>query len=137
MNPYRDMYLAFSLTERSREALLRVCPPEFLVVKGDHVTLQYDVTSEGLDAFINKRLIVKTFGYIVGAKSQAVLVSVNDSVHRIEEGRHYHVTISHAPNASASDSNKAIALALAQRELKLWPQPLFLNGEVKFNKRTS
>jgi len=100
------MYIAYVLTEASKNELLERFPPKYSKVVAHHVTIQFGVP-EGTEPpeMADLRVIGEADS---GDGLQALVVSVNGSYRR-EDGSTYHITWSLEPDKyKPVDSNKLV-----------------------------
>lgn len=103
-------YLAFELSEASRQDVLRAFPPRFPDVICDHVTLIFGIPATYDPNNFEPIETVRVVGYVVGDGIEAIVVTINGSMQR-KDGRVYHVTLSldRSKGRKPVDSNQLIA----------------------------
>lgn len=95
-------YLAFKLSDKCRADLIQKFKPSFSKVVCHHVTIEFNLTKEKLDAFNEKMTksnkvdfgnIVNAIGIARGDGIEAIAVAINNKRDRAD-GSFYHVTLS-------------------------------------------
>ncbi len=115
-------YLAIVLDDESRTKLLKRCnPPLHPSIRAEHITIWTDDLEEykrhhGLFRVGDRAMEIETVGYFHNDRVDCVLVKVNGEVVR-EDGSHYHVTMSVAEGAKASESKELIKQAFDSEAL--------------------
>ncbi len=98
-------YVAYNLTDASRDVLLERFPPRFENVVCHHVTVRHDVPAEHP---LPEGGVLKVIGYALDeAGVEALVVEVNGT-HLREVGGVYHVTHSLAEGRAKVESNAVI-----------------------------
>jgi hypothetical protein len=125
----RDQYLAFNLSDASRESLMQAFPPKFKRVICHHITLAFEPTSEAVEAmtegFRGKKL--RVVGYAADPSLECFLVEVDGTTVR-PDGAAFHITHSVAPPRQARDSKAFLASGP-----EIQPLDLLIEGEVSLN----
>jgi hypothetical protein len=108
----KGSYLAFVLSDESRESLLEMFPPTFSKVICHHVTIIFGVTAGQLLKYQNahkKDPRVYVTGYVIGEGVECLTVMIGeDTRRRFGDGGIYHITMSVEPPAKPVDSNKLL-----------------------------
>jgi uncharacterized membrane protein len=106
-------YLAFKLSDKCRVDLIQKFKPSFSKVVCHHVTIEFNLTKEKLDAFNEKMTksskadfgnIVNAIGIARGDGIEAIAISINNKRDRAD-GSFYHVTLSLEPPHKPVESN--------------------------------
>lgn len=118
-------YIAFNLSEASKQTVLNGFPPKFEEVRADHVTFAFGVLA---DATLPTVAAVEVVAYVCDGSLEALIVSVDGATTR-PDGSVFHLTLSRSAGRKSFESN-----ALAQCT-SLW-QPVVafrLEGNVALN----
>lgn len=128
-------YLAFVLDENTRAMLLLSFHPRFTKVYCHHVTIEFNLTAEKLEA-ITKKLGSKVKATLTGFSRndelQVATVKVNGETKRPDGGT-YHLTYSLTPPAKPVDSNRLLTYTNGEPQFPL-DSEIVLQGEVKLVK---
>lgn len=98
-------YVAYNLTEASRDALLEKFPPKFENFVCHHVTVRHDVPE---DHPLPDAAVLKVIGYALDETGVEALVIEVNGTHLREVGGVYHVTHSLAEGRAKVESNAVI-----------------------------
>jgi hypothetical protein len=119
-------YVAYNLTEASRDALLEKFPPRFENVVCHHVTVCHDVPAEYP---LPENAVLKVIGYALDETGVEALVVEVNGTHLREVGGVYHVTHSLAEGRAKVESN-AVIETLGWHEL---PEPVEFEAVATWN----
>jgi hypothetical protein len=127
-------YIAFNLTEKSRQDVLAKIPPRFSEIFCEHITHIYGVSKEtdgarSADLMPAKPRSVRAFAYSTDALGVETLLVEIDGTKLRPDGKPYHLTISLAEGRRQMDSNTVIE----QYGSKLLPEPIELDVEPAWN----
>ena len=99
-------YLAYNLTDSSREQLLNRFPPQFARVIAHHATYEFGVTSDTVLPPIPTT--ARVVGYSSDGAIEALVVEIDGSTQR-PDGSTYHITLSLDPDKRKPvDSNRLL-----------------------------
>ena len=104
-------YLAFVLSKKSREDLLKIFPPTFERTICHHVTIAFNLDKTLFDRIIEaigQTPKVVATGYLIGHNLECFAVSINNAHRLLINGQHYHITHSLQSPAKPVDSNKLV-----------------------------
>lgn len=109
-------YLAFVLSDRSHNELIKLFPPTFERVLCHHVTIDFQVTKERLaklQTLFGDDPSVNVTGILVGENVECFTVEIDGYRARLDGG-YYHITHSLRPPAKPVDSNKLLVTSLGK-----------------------
>jgi hypothetical protein len=88
-------YLAFVLSEKSRDRLLTLIRPAHPDIIAHHITLAFNKTNEEYEAIVKdlKGQLVRVIGIVADNKADALVCCFNDQAIR-KDGGTYHITFS-------------------------------------------
>lgn len=123
-------YVAFVLSDESKQQVLRQFPPSFPDVYAHHVTLEFNVTNSYSRIVWYEDITVNVIGYKKGAHIETLLVTV-DGKRKKPTGDFYHLTLSldRSSGKCPKDSNELLrktAFKFGRKNL------LTLKGTVQF-----
>jgi hypothetical protein len=124
-------YLAFALSDESRAQILTMFPARFEKVICHHVTLDFNLTAQRLEKFmdlIDPPPIVRAYGYAKGNGVECLAVAIGDHVDR-PDGSFYHVTLSLDPPHKPVESNELRDKVVGIRNMFRSVDSLKLEGE--------
>lgn len=104
-------YLAFVISERSRNELVSKFKPKFDRVICHHITLAFNLNEslfENIIEFMGNNPKVIVTGYICDEHLECFTATINGQSVLAVNDQHYHITHSIEPPAKPVDSNKAI-----------------------------
>lgn len=113
-------YTAFNLEPSARHILLNHYPAKFNKVVAHHVTYKFKVPENSEIPKINT---IRVIGYSHNENIECVVVEVNGTSIR-DDGKLFHITISHNANAKPFDSNTLLESGFTKIEpfeLKVTP----------------
>jgi hypothetical protein len=125
-------YLAYVITEATKQLLCEAFPPAYEVVKCHHVTIAYPVKEEDVDFLqklvdSNPQFVTDCYINADGIDLSTVLI---DGVYVRHDGKYYYITHSRTEERSSDDSNKVL---LGEVDILSHAAdiPIILNGEFK------
>lgn len=104
-------YLAYVLTDQSRNDLLKLVPPSFGRVICHHVTLAFRLDEEMLDKImltIGDHPNVVVTSHLKGENIECFSVEINGRHRLLINNQHFHLTYSLNDPAKPVDSNKMV-----------------------------
>lgn len=101
-------YLAFVLSEESRDRVLALYPPKHSVVIAHHVTLKWNADISDMAA-ADPYPRVAAIGYTSNDRLDCILATVNFWQLR-PDNSYYHVTLSTQPGVESRESNDLLKL---------------------------
>ena len=106
--PNRGAYLAFKLSDATKQEILDLYTPRYKKVDCDHVTLEFtNPTEEVRQEFEGASMEV--VGYQFGPGTDCLVVKVNGSINR-PDGGIFHITLSVKGGHKAVESNDLLKL---------------------------
>lgn len=101
-------YLAFELSERSRERVLAMFPPKFSKVLCHHVTIEFNLTEQNFQERLeltgdDPKII--TYGYAAGDGIECLAVTMDGHLARPDDS-FFHLTLSVEPPHQPVESNE-------------------------------
>jgi hypothetical protein len=122
-------YLAFNLTEKSREAVLEKFAPRYDNVICHHVTYKFGVPADA--PLPPAPQCAQVVGYATDdAGVECLVVAIDGTEVRPLDGKTYHVTLSLAPGRKPVESNTV----LAERGWIPLVEPFTIEVEPRWNK---